>query len=516
MLQSIAIASALSFTAANHYPPESRFISAFVREFFPGGTHAVTFKDSFNSTYNPYAFQGPLITHPDGLKEQTFLSRPLELSPGEVINNYSPINWPEGNIRIKSYSGDIVKLAPDADLRNIGSNGFPNVVRATREEVYLHHWTVNKWQLGKEDYAKLVNSSGRDFSSPGPDSGMNTGANSPCGEALLHFIFGAGNEVRGPPASGANYFFPDPYGIESDSRYMHEQGIVMLFNAHLIDIRGVTDRRGCTECECNVTGVHHGGRNYTGGLECCHSTQRDGGKCPVSAGTPQTRQSYFVQYTLTWREQDDAIYKSQPFKPLNVMTLDQSDDSATWFDPFAFPGSSRQSHDALKNDPVSMASLEGRHSGMMGDGHVKIHWDGLKPKLDTDIHGCHVEYWVPPCEAGELCVHRFVNSWKIPYDMEVVAVHNHFHFAAINMTTSVENGADICVGLPTYAGGFLVENSNCRAGKDKQMPVIVRKGEAVRVDTFYEQDQRPHFGVMGFSMMYVHRSDIRSRATLLV
>lgn len=163
-----------------------------------------------------------------------------------------------------------------------------------------------------------------------------------------------------------------------------------------------------------------------------------------------------------------------------------------------------------------MASLESRHSGMIGDGHMTIHWDGLKPKLDNDIHSCHVEYWVPPCEAGEPCVHRFVNSWKIPYDMEVVAVHNHFHVAAINMTTSVENAEDICVGLPTYAGGFLIESSNCRAGRDSHMPAIVRKGETVRVETFYGQDQRPHFGVMGFAMLYVHRSDIFSRTTLLV
>lgn len=518
MLHNIVFLMVLSFAAAQPTPPESTFISAFARQFFPGGSHSVVFKDSFNSTYNPYAFRGPVITHPDGLKEQTFLSRPLEMAPGEIINNYSPINWPQGKIHIKSYSGDIVKLAPGADPSVIGENGLPNVIPSTREEVYLHHWTVNKWQLGKADFDTLVNSTGRGFENPGPDAGMNQGANGPCGVLLLHYLFGAGNEVRGPPPSGANstYFFPDPYGIESDSTYMHEKGILMLFNVHLIDIRGAIDRRGCVECDCNVTGARRPSSEYTGGLECCHSTTKDGGKCPATAGTPMDKQSYFVQYTLTWRESDDTLYETQPFKPLNVITFEQSDDGPTWFDPLAVPGSSLQSHDALKSDPVSMASLTGRHSGMSEDGHVQVKWDGLKPKLEDNHHGCHVEYWVPPCKAGEACVHRFVNSWKIPYDMEVVAVHNHLHTAAINMTASVDNGKEICVGLPTYSKGFLVEVSNCRVGQDSQMPALVRKGDTLRVKTFYAQDQRPHFGVMGFETMYVHRTATHRAADVLV
>merc|ERR1712032_194292 len=200
------------------------------------------------------------------------------------------------------------------------------------------------------------------------------------------------------------------------------------------------------ECECNVTGVHHGGANYTGGLECCHSTWKDGGRCP-SIASAET-ESYFVKYTLTWRDADDAVYANEAFKPLNTITLYQSDNGDRWYDPVPLPGTSQQSHDALHNDPVSMASLDGKHSGMQGeDGHVKIHFDiGLKPKphitpkIEMDPHGCHVEYYVPECSPDESCVHQFRNSWKIPYDMEIVAVHSHFHNAALNMTTSIENG----------------------------------------------------------------------------
>lgn len=503
---------------AQYYAPESRGISKFARQFFPGGAHSVTFKDSFNSTYNPYAFRGPLIVHPDGLKEQTFLSAPIDMTPGEVVNNYVPVNWPEGRVHIKSYSGDIVKLAPGADAYGLQEDGFPEVVEATREEVYLHHWTLNKWQMGKEQYDSFVQK-GRDFMSPMPDVGQTHGANTPCGLMLLHFIFGAGNEVRGPPPSGANatYHFPDPYGIESNSDEMHEKGILMLFNAHLIDIRGVDNIRGCTECECSVMGIHKGHgwlANYTGGLECCHSTAHDHGRCPSKAA-PDVR-SYFIKYTLTWRDADDGIYANEAFKPLNVMTLDQSDDGARWFDPVGFPGTSRQSHTALHKDPTSMASLEGRHSGMQGeDGHVHISFDvdvkhkpHVTPKINQDIHGCHVEYYVPECGSGEQCVHRFQNSWKMPYDLEVVAVHSHFHNAAINMTTSVQGGETICAGLPTYDSGFLVETSKCAIGYGLAQPVHVKRGQSIHVETFYEQDDRPHFGVMGYSMVYVHRLDL--------
>merc|ERR1719453_1832319 len=106
------------------------------------------------------------------------------------------------------------------------------------------------------------------------------------------------------------------------------------------------------------------------------------------------------------------------------MVLDESDDGPTWFDPMAMPGSSRQSHEALHNDPLAVASLEGMHSGMFGgesngDGHVdKIHWgfNWTKPhirpkKVDFSNHGCHVEYYVPECVPGQdACVHHFTNS----------------------------------------------------------------------------------------------------------
>jgi hypothetical protein len=510
--------------AAQYYEPESSFISKFTRQFFPGGPRAISApKAGFNSTNNPYAFRGPIITHPDGLKEQTLMGPPLRLKGGEIVNNYMPLNWPEGKVHLKSYSGDIWKLAPGANISDIGPDGFPNVTQASREEVYLHHWTLNKWQMGKEAYDAFCEQ-GRDFKDVGADAGQTHGGNGPCGMILLHFLFGAGNEVRGPPPSGENatYSFPDPYGIESDADDMHENGILMLLNTHIIDIRGVDNVRGCTECDCKVTGITPHARdtglplyNYTGGLECCHSTVGEGAVCP-STGTES--QYYFVRYTITWREPSDAVYSDAPFKPLNAMILDQSDDGKQWYDPVPFPGTSKQEHLLLHDDPVSMASLTGLHSGMRNeDGHIAgIKIDAglfpkphIKPRIDFDTHGCHVEYYVPECKKGDLCQHRFRNDWKIPYDMEIVALHSHVHNGAINMTTSVIGGGDICIGHPVYKDGFLVETSKCVLGKNMPDPFQVKKGQHIKVETFYNQDDQPHYGVMGYSMIYSHRLDLK-------
>jgi len=77
------------------------------------------------------------------------------------------------------------------------------------------------------------------------------------------------------------------------------------------------------------------------------------------------------------------------------------------------------------------------------------------------------------------------------------------------MTTSVLGGADICIGNPIYKEGWLVETSTCQLGKNMPEPFQVKKGQHIKVDTFYSQDDQPRFGVMGYSMIYSHRLDIK-------
>lgn len=226
---------------------------------------------------------------------------------------------------------------------------------------------------------------------------------------------------------------------------------------------------------------------------------------------PSANQTYYVEYELVWRDASDDVYVETPFKPLNAMILDISDDGKTWYDPFPLVGTHFDNHVSLKKDPVSMASLASAHSGMPNDGHFT--W---VPLAET-THGCHAEYWVPPCRDGDACVHRFHNSWVMPFDMEIVAVHNHMHIASVNMTTSA-GGAPLCTGLSRYGdGGFLVEVTNCHWGRGFREPVRVARGQRIDVESVYEQDRRPHFGVMGYAMIYGHRLDVGGgRGPLLV
>jgi len=209
-------------------------------------------------------------------------------------------------------------------------------------------------------------------------------------------------------------------GVVFDSDLMKRTNQFMILNNHLMDIRNVTDRRGCTECACNVTGVQPHDPQYLGGLSCCHSTESDGGKCPVTPGTELKEQSYYVRYTITWKE-----FNVASVKPLEATTFDISDDAGEWSGPVPWwlpmSGSYREDHAALKHDPALQKANRDRHSGLQ-----------LGPM-------CHVEYYVPACHVAEDCIHSVHNSWRIPYTSDIVFVRHHFHGGGVNMTLSTDS-----------------------------------------------------------------------------
>lgn len=436
--------------------------------------------------------QSEITTLPNGWKEQTFLSLPMGLKPGEIKNDYMPIPWPTGHIAVKAFTADLVKDVNGAPPPPTPCCGGPTA--ATRNEAYLHHWTINKWQLPGFIFKSMVKNGGIPFEETGhlqdemlvADAGMNTGANGPCPDGLLHTYFGVGNEVRGRPyANGGTeleaYEFPDPYAVVFDGDQMRKDGQFMILNNHIIDIRNVTDRRGCSECDCKVTGVDKGSR-YLGGLSCCHSTSADGGKCSVGADTDMTEQRYYIKYTLKWREFSSDV------KPLEVMTLEMSDDNTQWSDIPA--GGFKESHEALKSDPALEKTIHDQHSG------VNFMKNG----------SCHIEYFVPPCSKGETCVHNVHNSWEMPFPVDVVFVRHHFHVGGLNQTLSTKN-TTFCESLPKYGSeGFLNDISTCAVGKKGwESPVRVEQGDRLISRAMYQQDDRPHYGVMGFSVVYAHR-----------
>merc|ERR1719399_716160 len=169
----------------------------------------------------------------------------------------------------------------------------------------MHHWTVNKWQLPASLFKDIVKEKGFDydltlrkkigFTEFLADTGLNSGANGPCWDSTLHLFFGIGNEVRSKTKEGRDaYEFPDPYGIEFDGTMMRRKGEFMVLNTHLIDIRGARDRRACEECKCSELGTRGFLNVTTGGLSCCHSTDFDGGKCPIKPGTDLRNETYYI------------------------------------------------------------------------------------------------------------------------------------------------------------------------------------------------------------------------------
>ncbi|TVU04850.1 hypothetical protein EJB05_47987, partial [Eragrostis curvula] len=96
-------------------------------------------------------------------------------------------------------------------------------------------------------------------------------------------------------------WIPDPYGIEirnPPDGYEEKR----FLNVHAIDMRGVTDKLGCTECRCdlyNVSVDEYGlaiRKNYTGGRFYCYDQTR----CKVREGFNGGLRKLFLRYTVTW------------------------------------------------------------------------------------------------------------------------------------------------------------------------------------------------------------------------
>jgi len=437
---------------------------------------------------------GPVTTTSDGLHEQTFVTMPMDMPNGHIVNKWLPIDWPHGHVAVKAFAAEVVKSGPQGEVPPPTACCQGDEYAASREEVFMHHWTLNKWQLPAQLFKHIVNVGGMDYHltwhkavgyiEQMAGAGLNSGANGPCSDSTLHLFFGIGNEVRSKTSEGNfPYEFPDPYGIEFNSDLMRKEGQFMVLNIHLLDTRGVRNHRACTECKCSETHSQHAFSNLTeGGLYCCHSTYYDGGKCPILPGTPLRNQTYYLRYTVRWRDFNRATTL-----PLEVITFDATDNNTLWGDFANFPGGFHQSHSVMKNDPTTVARVNDIRSG--------------------DFNGkrsCHVEWFVPACKEGDSCVISVRNSWEMPWPVHVVFLRNHFHASGINMTTR-SNGFS-CTGNSTYdSSGNLIDISTCSLARSSADSVYrMEKGEKMVVESYYKQDSLPHYGVMSMSFVYAH------------
>jgi len=194
-----------------------------------------------------------------------------------------------------------------------------------------------------------------------------------------------------------------------------------------------------------------------------------------------TNQTYYIRYTIRWRD-----YSPATTLPLEVITFDATDNNSKWGDLPFIPGGFAESHQTFKNDPTSVARV---FDGRSGD------FDGKR--------ACHIEWYVPPCKAGDDCIMSIKNSWTLPYPMHIVFLRNHFHAGGANMTTWTEKGFS-CTGHGTYDDDEnLIDVTTCSA-KGPNDVARVEQGESIYVESFYKQDHLPHYGVMSMSFVYAH------------
>lgn len=289
-----------------------------------------------------------------------------------------------------------------------------------------------------------------------------SGSVGPCSMAY-HQMFGVGSEAR-----NTNTTFPHPFAmvvnLPENQRW--------VANIHAIDTRQVRDVRGCIECNCEELGIDPKKwgvpemESYIGGLECCHSTRKQNASCPLVEGVakPDTK-TYYLRYTVRWRDVDECTV------PVDVMVLDVTDgDGAFW------------TH---------------KPSGM----------------------GCMIEYTLGACDVltGPLsgCVNIMTRQWAVPYDMDLVFMYGHQHFAGLGTTLYRDGDADemICDSLPLYGhghgsevgkeAGYITGMTTCAFPEG----LSLKAGELLGMTSTYLLDSRPHTGVMGlWYIAFVDRS----------
>ncbi|KAK1582947.1 hypothetical protein Q3G72_019715 [Acer saccharum] len=209
------------------------------------------------------------------INTEVFLSPKFVLGPGSVENKfYYGIDFPSGHIALKAFDAEVVDEA---------GNSVP------LHETYLHHWIVARYYIRKD-----------------ADSNV------------LRQYFGLGSETR-----RTEIHIPDPYALEigNPTEIPHGYEERWMLNVHAIDTRGVEDKKGCTECRCNlynVTKDEHGRPlrpDYKGGLSCCY----DHAQCKLRHGFEGVRRNLYLKYTVQWVDWDTSVV------PVKIFIFDVTD-----------------------------------------------------------------------------------------------------------------------------------------------------------------------------------------------
>ncbi|KAL2343691.1 hypothetical protein Fmac_004976 [Flemingia macrophylla] len=355
------------------------------------------------------------------VKSAVFLSPKFELGPGSVMNRFFyGLDFPRGHIAIKSFYAELVDEA-----------GKP----VPLHETYMHHWVVARYYRPKHH-------SHRNHS----DIFLSRN-NGVCQNKINGQYFGLGSETRGTATE-----IPDPFGIVVGDPAEVPEGYEekWFFNIHAIDTRGVVDKRGCTECWCdlyNVTKDEYGNplkSDYKGGLLCCY----DDTHCKLREGFEGPKRSLYLRYTFKWVDWDKFVV------PLKVYIIDATDTFR-------------------------------------------------KSKIPE--HDCQIEYQVEPCSTGNKDGNGCVDVKRTSFPMKnggyVIYGVAHQHRGGIGATLYGQDGRVICSSRPRYGkgkeagneAGYIVGMSTCypRPGSVKIMD-----GETLTIESNYSNNPG-HAGVMG-------------------
>ena len=90
-------------------------------------------------------------------------------------------------------------------------------------------------------------------------------------------------------------------------------------------------------------------------------------------------------------------------------------------------------------------------------------------------------------------------------------MHQHTGMANLTFWAGAKgNLQHVCTSRPHVdKTGRLLEQSSCRVGAPNgdalPAPVVIKKGEQVMMASSYHQDDMPHYGVMAYLVLSVHR-----------
>ncbi|XP_061360291.1 uncharacterized protein LOC133304274 [Gastrolobium bilobum] len=383
-----------------------------------------------------YSFQGK--SSESNIKSATFVSEMFEVEPGLIAGKtFWDIEFPKGHIGVKSF---------DAELIDEDGNPVPLY------ETYLHHWFAIKYL----ENVTIPSMRGGSKVPPKNYDGFifkrNQGM---CHGNILPHYWGLGVESRGTISN-----LPEPFAVELHNPAEIPDGYEerWLFNILAIDTRGTQDRKGCTDCRCDLMNLPENFYNvtkgiygepltpdYKGGLLCC----LDNLKCKLREGFEGPKRKLALRYKIRWVDWDESQI------PVNFYVLDST--------------------------------------------------DKIKSIGSTSFHECQVEFTIP-ANGSKDSPHVQKTNIAMPKGGYLIYGTAHMHSGGINTTLYGEDGRTLCTSIAKYGTGNEAGNEKGYAvGRSVCYPkpgsIKIKDSEILTLEARYESGFLT--GAMGHMYIYL-------------